>query len=53
VVRLEGSNVLEGLRELIPKGATIGRLPKFLETLPERASSHIVVTDDDLTVVEL
>jgi len=50
VVRFEGANVLEGLRELIPRGATAGRLPAFLATLPEQLTSHLVVTDDDMAV---
>ena len=52
VVRFEGGNVLEGLRDLIPRGAAnVGRLPKFLATLPEKLTSHLVVTDSDMTAV--
>ena len=42
--------MLEGLRELIPRGATVGRLPKFLATLPEQLTSHLTVTDDDISM---
>ena len=51
VVRLEGTNVLEGIRELIPRGATSGKLPHFLASLPERLTSRLLVTDADITAV--
>jgi hypothetical protein len=47
-VRFVGANVLEGLRELIPRGATTGRLPVFLSSLPERLTTHLIVTDADM-----
>ena len=50
IIRFEGPNVLEGLCELIPRGATVGRLPKFLATLPEQLTSHLTVTDDDISM---
>ena len=51
MVRLEGTNVLEGIRELIPRGATSGKLPHFLASLPERLTSRLLVTDADITAV--
>eukprot|EP00004_Rigifila_ramosa_P020828 TRINITY_DN5453_c0_g1_i1.p2 TRINITY_DN5453_c0_g1~~TRINITY_DN5453_c0_g1_i1.p2 ORF type:complete len:339 (-),score=92.75 TRINITY_DN5453_c0_g1_i1:18-1034(-) len=42
-LRLEGGNVLQGLRELVPLGLAAAPLPDFLATLAEQASRSVAV----------
>jgi len=45
-IRLDGPNVMEGVRRLVPLGVAVAPLPEWLVEMPSAAANRVVVDRD-------